>query len=171
MNAPSLGDARARCAARPGPASRFPSGQRGQISWVTLLLLAAGAIVAVLAWTWLPVYFDHYAVKQVVRDYMNQAVKNHDDQTLRRGMIAKIAAIRFDEATDEAGATERIPVVKLEEQDVTWERDESVRPAMLHVAFSYVREVTYPIAGSKATKEFTVDLTSDLAVPDWGPAR
>ncbi len=171
MNAPSLGNARVLRGALPGPASRLSGGQRGQITWVTLLLLCGLAFATVLGWTWLPVYFDHYAVKQVVRDYMNQAVKDHDDEKLVRGMIARIAAVRYVEATDEAGGSERVPAVRLEQQDVTWERDQSVQPAMLHVAFSYVREVTYPIAGSKATKEFTVDLSSDLATPDWGPSR
>ncbi len=171
MSAPSLGYARAHRGARPGAARPPPSGQRGQITWVTLLLVAALAGAGVLAWTWLPVYFEHYTVKQVVRDYMNQAVKNRDDEGLRRNMIAKILTLAEEDAVDVSGRRVRIPAVRLEERDVTWERDQDSQPPTLRVAFSYAREVTYPVARVKATKVFTVDLTSDLALPDWGPAR
>jgi hypothetical protein len=110
-------------------------------------------------------------VKQVVRDYMNQAVKNRDDETLRRNMIAKIRTVAEEDAFDVSGRPVRISAVRLEERDVTWERDGSGEPPTLRVAFSYVRVVTYPVARRKAAKVFTVDLSTDLAMADWGPAR
>ena len=79
-----------------GPASsRRPRRvERGGISWVTLLLLVLVVGGAYLAWIWVPLYFDHYTVKQVVRDYMNQAIKNPDDEALRRDMVLKIRVAR-----------------------------------------------------------------------------
>ena len=38
-------------------------GERGAISWVTLLLLVVLAAGGYAGWAWAPVYVDHYAVK------------------------------------------------------------------------------------------------------------
>jgi hypothetical protein len=42
---------------------------------------------------------------------------------------------------------------------------------MLRVSFEYAREVAYPILGRTVTKTFAIDLSNDLTVPEWGPAR
>ena len=42
---------------------------------------------------------------------------------------------------------------------------------MLHVAFDYQHEVTYPFLERKATKVMSVDLSNDLTVPHWGVTR
>ncbi len=170
MTAPPLGFAQAH-GARPEAGVLRRRLQRGQITWVTVLLVAVLAGAGVLGWTWLPVYFENYEVKQVVRDYMNQAVKNSDDELLQHNMVAKIRSLGEVEADDGSGHPVRLPAVPLEERDVTWERDKQAQPPTLHVVFSYVREVTYPFAGRKSSKVFTVDLSNDLTVPDWGPAR
>jgi hypothetical protein len=138
---------------------------------VTLLLLVVVVGGSYLAWVWAPVYFDDYAVKQVVRDYMNQAIKNSDDEALRRNMVQKIRLLRDREAVDEAGRTVRVPCVSLDERDVTWERDGRSQPPMLRGSFEYAREVAYPLLDRTATKTFVVDLSNELTVPEWGPPR
>jgi hypothetical protein len=149
-------------AARPAP--------RGQITWVGLLLLAAVASAAYLGWIWVPIWFDHYTVKQIVRDYMNQAVKNRDDAVLRSQMVAKIAALVETDGLDAAGNPVRVPAVVVAEQDVTWDRT-SGPPPRLHVAFEYEREIVYPFANRTATARLAIDEQNDLSAPDWGPAR
>jgi hypothetical protein len=64
-----------------------------------------------------------------------------------------------------------VPAIALEDRDVTWDRDKSAQPPMLRVTFDYVREVNLPILDRTASKVFTIDLTNDLTIPDWGPAR
>ena len=157
--------------ALPGRPSSCGRGERGAVSWVTLLLLAVVGGGSYLGWVWVPVYFDDYAVKQVVRDYMNQAIKNPDDDALRRNMVQKIRLLRDRDAVDEYGRPVRVPCVPLEERDVTWERDNRSQPPMLRVSFEYAREVAYPWLDRTATKTFAVDLSNDLTVPEWGPAR
>ncbi len=171
MNAPPLGLERAGHAPGAGRAKPPLRSERGEITWVGLVLLAALGSGAYLGWTWLPLYFDQYAVKQVVRDYMNQAVKNPDDETLRRNMVRKIRLLGEVETVDEYGRRIRLPTVPLDEGAVVWERDAGSQPPTLHVAFDYERQVEYPFLGRKATKVFTVDVTSDLSLPDWGPPR
>ena len=153
---------------RPGSARR---GERGGVSWVSLLLIALVLGGGYLAAVWVPVYYEAYAVKQVVRDYMNQAIKNHDDETLRRNMVLKIRSLDRRTAVDELGRTVTLPAVPLQEQDVSWERDERSQPPMLRVSFEYAREVEYPWLDRTATKVFAVDLSNEMVVPDWGPQR
>jgi hypothetical protein len=102
---------------------------------------------------------------------MNQAIKNHDDDTLRRNMVLKIRSLDEKIGVDEFGRPVRLPTVPLEERDVSWERDAGSQPPMLRVSFEYAREVEYPWLNRIATKTFAVDLSNDLTVPNWGPAR
>jgi hypothetical protein len=153
---------------RPGSARR---GERGGVSWVTLLLLALVVGAGYLAAVWVPVYYEAYAVKQVVRDYMNQAIKNSDDAALRRNMVLKIRSLDVRTTVDDFGRPVRVPTVPLEERDVSWERDARSQPPMLRVSFEYEREVEYPWLDRTARKVFAVDLTNEMVVPNWGPPR
>lgn len=170
MNGPPLDSARGSGAlpGRPAPARR---GERGGISWVTLLLLVGLGAGGYLAWVWVPVYAENYAVKQVVRDYQNQAIKNYDDDGLRHNMVLKIRSIAQREVLDEYGRPQRVPAVALEDRDVSWERDTRSQPPMLRVSFEYAREVELPGLNRVATKIFVVDLSNEIAAPDWGPPR
>jgi hypothetical protein len=154
-----------------GPRVDLARAQRGAITWVTLLLVVAASVSGYLLWVWAPIYYENFAVKQVVRDYMNQAIKNPNDELLRRYMVAKIRSLVQVEGVDGFGRPARVPAIPLEERDVTWERDRSTQPPMLHVSFDYTREVTLPLLDRTASKVFTVDLSNDLTIPDWGPAR
>jgi hypothetical protein len=153
---------------RPGSARR---GERGGVSWVSLLLLVLVVGGGYLAVVWVPVYYEAYAVKQIVRDYMNQAIKNPDDEGLRRKMVLKIRSLDQKASVDDLGRPVTLPTVPLEERDVTWERDRGSQPPMLRVSFEYAREVEYPFLDRTATKVFSVDLSNDLVIADWGPKR
>jgi hypothetical protein len=154
--------------ASPGKSSR---GERGGISWVTLLLIAAVTGGGYLGWVWLPVWFELYTVKAVVRDYMNQAVKNSDDETLRHDMVVKIRSLATVEGVDANGQPTRVPAVPLEERAVQWERNAAAQPPTVHVSFQYERRVLYPLLDRAEVRVLDVDLTGDLTRPDWGPAR
>ena len=132
-----------------------------------LLFLVVGS--GYLAWVWAPLYFDHYAVKQVVADYMNQAVKNHDDEALRGAMVKKLASLHQQDGLDAYGQPAKVPAIQVDERAVTWERDAASKS--LHIAFEYDREVVYPFLKRTSVKTFSVDQTSDITIPDWGPAR
>jgi hypothetical protein len=136
---------------------------------VTLLILlgvAAGAYGAVV---FVPAWVLHYEVKQVVRDYGNQAVKNPDDAGLLDAMVKKIRSLQKVEGVDEAGRKVAVPVVDIQPQDVTWER--SAQPPTLHVEFEYPRSLELPWLDRSLERVYRVDLTMDLSRPDWGPAR
>jgi hypothetical protein len=145
--------------------------ERGEVSWVTLVLLVLVGGAGYLAWVWGPVYAQLYTVKQLVRDHMNQAIKNRDDPALRAEMVRRIRDLDPIEAVDVAGRPVRVPVLRLDERDVVWERDEAARPPTLHVAFAYERDVVYPLVGRTDVRIFEVDLTGDLTMANWGPGR
>ncbi len=143
--------------------------ERGFASWVTVLLvlgLAAGGYAAVV---FVPPAVLHYEVKQVVRDYGNQAVKNKNDEQLLRDMVQKIRSLADVPMVDEAGRNIRVPVVDLRPEDVAWER--TADPPTLHVAFEYPRTLDLPWLDRSIERVYRVDLTMDVARPDWGPSR
>ncbi len=172
MSGPPLDPARVPRALLSGRPRATPRrGPRGAVSWVTLLLLAAVVAGGYLGWVWIPVYFENYAVKQVVRDYMNQAVKNQDDDALRRNMVLKLRSLAEVEGADAWGRRVRLPAVAVEEGAVAWERDTGSQPPMLRVSFEYSREVVLPLLDRTATKVFVIEERNDLTAPNWGPAR
>jgi hypothetical protein len=153
------------------PASRLRRRrlERGAASWVTVLLvlgLAAGAYAAVV---FVPPAVLHYEVKQVVRDYGNQAIKNLSDEQLVRDMVQKIRSLDDVQGVDEAGRKIRIPVIDLQKEDVLWERTKD--PPMLHVAFEYPRTLELPWLDRRIERVFRVDLNMDQKRADWGPQR
>ena len=153
----------------PAPRLRRRRLERGAASWVTVLLvlgLAAGVYAAVV---FVPPAVLHYEVKQVVRDYGNQAIKNLNDEQLLRDMVQKIRSLDDVQGVDEAGRKVRIPVVDLQKEDVVWERAKD--PPTLHVAFEYPRTLELPWLDRRIERVFRVDLTMDQKRADWGPQR
>jgi len=143
--------------------------ERGTASWVTLVMIlgiAAGAYAAVI---FVPVWVLNYEVKQVVRDYGNQAVKNQDDAVLLDGMLKKIRTLQQTDGVDESGRKVMVPVIDVQKQDVTWER--SADPLSLHVEFEYPRVLELPWLDRTIERTYRVNLTMDLKRADWGPTR
>lgn len=156
-----------------GRASRSPRRvERGEVSWVTLLLLLILAGGGYLGWVWAPVWFEQGVVKQVVRDFMNQAIKNTNDAELRRHLAVKLRAIGKLETLDEAGQPVTRPAVLVDERDIAWERSgPSEGSGTLRIAFEYERPVTYPLLNRVVVRVYQVDMTGDLVRADWGSAR
>jgi hypothetical protein len=143
--------------------------ERGAASWVTILLvlgIAAGAYAAVV---FVPPMVLHYEVKQVVRDYGNQAVKNKNDAALLEEMVTKIRLLQSVPGVDDSGRKVRIPVIDISKQDVTWER--TAEPPSLHVEFEYPRTLELPWLDRSLERVYRVNLTMDLTRADWGPQR
>ena len=151
--------------------SSLPRSARGQITWVTAAILAALLGGGYLAWVWVPVYIVDFQARQVVRDFMNRAVKDRNDDRLRADMIRRLEMLATDQVVDERGEPATVPAVALAPGDVVWERDTSGPAPTLHVAFEYVRVVELPYLDRTVEKSFTVDFTQDISIPDWGPSR
>jgi hypothetical protein len=141
--------------------------ERGEITWVGVLLLLLVFGGAYLGYMWLPVYMDHYEAKRLVHGQINEAVKKADDRALVEALCQKLAAIGTEEWLAQDGKLRRGPKVDVRPQDVTWERDRASTPPQVHAAFEYVRVVRYPWTDRYAEKTFTVDITQDIAIPRW----
>ena len=144
---------------------------RGAVTWVGFLLYVTVIAAAYLGWVWLPLWFDHYAVRQTVRAYTNEAIKNPDDAYLVQQMVQKIRSLRSEDGVDSMGRHVPVPAVDVDERAVTWQRDMAATPPTLRVAFEYERRVVYPLVGRSFVKTFTIDETNDIARADWGPQR
>jgi hypothetical protein len=141
------------------------------VSWVTLLLLVIVVGGGYLGWVWGPVWFEQGVVKQMVRDFMNQAIRNPNDAALRSALAYKLRSIASVELVDDAGQPVRRPAVSVDERDITWERAVEGNVPMLRVAFEYERPVTYPLLNRVEVKVIQIDITSDLQRADWGTNR
>jgi hypothetical protein len=136
---------------------------------VTVLLVLGLGAAAYAAVVFVPPAVLHYEVKQVVRDYGNQAIKNPNDEQLLRDMVQKIRSLDGVQGVDEAGRKVQIPVVDLQKEDVVWERTKE--PPNLHVAFEYPRTLDLPWLNRSIERVYRVDLNLDQARADWGPQR
>ncbi|HTP25871.1 MAG TPA: hypothetical protein VMK12_09455 [Anaeromyxobacteraceae bacterium] len=145
-----------------------PSRARGAISWVGVALLLGAIGGGYLGWVWFPVYLSNYEVKQVVRQFANEAVKNPNDEQLVAAMVARLRSLGEVESVDESGRPVRRPMVDISPADVTWER---VDPHALHVSFAYERTVELPFLARRLERVMVVDLTMDISRPDWGPSK
>jgi hypothetical protein len=153
----------------PASARRPGRGERGAASWVTVLLLVGLVVGGYLAVVFVPPAVLHYEVKQVVRDYGNQAIKNPNDEELIRGMLHKIRSLESVEVIDGSGKKTRVPVIDIPKDEVVWERTKD--PPTLHVAFEYPRTIEYPFLDRTDERVYRVDLTMDQTRADWGPSR
>ena len=141
--------------------------ERGSISWVTLLLLTTLVVGSYLAVVWVPVYLVHHEVKRVVRNYVNLAVKDRNDEALVVDMCRKLRSLDEVQVVDQDGDLVKAPAVDVTPQDVTWERDTTTTPPTLHVAFEYVRVVRYPFLDRTEEKVLSVDYTDEIGIPQW----
>jgi hypothetical protein len=144
--------------------------ERGEVSWVTLLLVTVVSISGYLGSVWGPIWFEQMVVKQTVRDFMNQAIKNPHDGELRRMLSTKLQGIATIEVVDQAGERVQRPAVAVEERDITWERSAG-DPPILRVAFEYDRPVKYPLIDRTEVKLFQVDMTTELKQANWDSGR
>ncbi len=153
------------------PSSPLARHARGEVSWVTALLLLCVVGGGYLGWVYVPVYLLHMEVRQVVRGYMNEAVKNPNDAALVSKMVHKLRTLDEQEVVGEDGEVDQVPTVDVDAGDVTWERDRQSTPPTLHVAFEYTRIVPYPLLRRSTQQTLSIDLTEDISVPDWGPSK
>jgi hypothetical protein len=155
----------------PPPSSTAARPARGAVTWVSLLLLVVLVGGAYLGWTWGPVYLTHLQVKQIARDYMNRAVRDPNDAALVEVMVNRLRALDSALEPDESGALVKVPVVRVDPREVTWQRDPTTTPPTLHVFFEYSRNVPYPLINRWTEKTLTVDITEELTRADWGSVR
>ena len=99
---------------------------------------------------------------------MNQAVKDPDDAGLVLGLTRKLRTLDAQELPDDSGKLAKVPTVQVEPKAVTWERDTTQSPPLLHVYFEYTRDVPYPLLQRWTDKTLSVDLTEELTRADWG---
>lgn len=146
---------------------RWAGPPRGSVSWVTLFLLAIVGGGAYLAWAWGPAYLRNFQAKQIVREYVNRAVKDRDDAALVRELCDKLRAIDTVMARGEDGQLVEQPAIPVTVDDVTWDADRSGTPPTLHVAIEYAAVVSYPWLERQDRKVFAIDVTEDISVPVW----
>jgi len=144
------------------------SSERGEITLVGLGMAVALLAGLYLAWMWVPVYVVQYEVKQVVRQFGNQAVHDPLDGPLVEAMVTRIRALDSSERVGDGGERRKVPTVDITAQDVTWER---LADHQLRVAFEYTRTVPYPLLDRRLERTMSVDLTMDISAPDWGTSR
>jgi hypothetical protein len=152
----------------PSPASpRRRSRERGEITWVTAVLLLALTAAGYLAVVWIPIYIVRYEVGVITNEYANKAVRDSNDDALVKGLCARLLALDQVKVPQADGTIALMPAVDVRPQDVTWERNTSVRPPTIHVAFEYTTSVYFPVLDRFTEKTFAVDRFQDIQMAKW----
>jgi hypothetical protein len=132
-----------------------------------MLLILLAAVTGYLGWVWVPLYLDHFAVKQAVKATMNEAIKNRNDAELIESLCQKIRSVRTVQGADELGRKVYLPAVNVDPRNVSWARDADATPPMLRVTVEYEREVVYPFLDRVDTKTFVIEDSNDLSPVKW----
>jgi hypothetical protein len=151
----------------PSASPRRRTLERGEISWVTMLLLVVLLGVGYLAVVWGPVYLVRYEAKLALQAAINQARKDQNDAELVQRMCSQLASLDTVKVKAADGTVQQVPAVDVAPRDVTWERDNSANPPTLHVAFEYTHQVSYPFLDRVDQKTFSLDMTSEIAIQRW----
>ncbi len=146
----------------------FPN-QRGEITWVTVMLVLAIAAGGYGAWVAGPIYWTQLEAKQVVKDYANRSIKNPDEESLKAGLLRDLASLDRDPGVAPDGTPILRPAVDVQPADLVWERGGTAEAPVLHVAFQYDRHVPLPWLKDRFfDRHFEVDLQLDVSRADWG---
>ncbi|HZZ84427.1 MAG TPA: hypothetical protein VFE30_07805 [Anaeromyxobacteraceae bacterium] len=149
----------------------FPN-QRGEITWVTVMLVLLLAGGGYAGWVGFPIFWTHLEAKQVVKDYANRAIKNADDESLKRGLVRDLASLGKDPGEAPDGTPALRPSVNVQPNELVWERGGTAEAPTLHVAFEYDRHVPLPFMTDRyLDRHFGVDLDLDISRADWGRER
>ncbi len=151
----------------PSASPRHRSVERGEITWVTVVLLLALVTAGYLAVVWGPVYIVRYEAGMVAAEFANKAVHDRDDASLVRSLCVRLAALDQVKAPGSDGSSSMVPAVDVQPDDVTWERDTAVSPPTIHVAFEYTTSVYYPILERFTEKTFAIDRFQDIQPAKW----
>jgi hypothetical protein len=143
------------------------SSERGEITWVTvlmLLLLSSGVYLAVV---WGPIYIVRYEVGVVTGEIANRAVNDRDDARLVAALCDKVGKLSTVKAPQPDGSIAVVPAVDLRPEDVTWERDATGMPRTLRIAFEYTTSVHYLLFDRFTEKTFAIDWSQDISPVKW----
>jgi hypothetical protein len=151
----------------PSASPRQRSRERGEFSWVTLLLLTSLLGGGYLAVVWGPVYLVRYEAGVVANEFANKAVHNHDDAALVQGLCAKLAGLDQVKFPEPDGSTSVVPAVDVRPEDVTWDRNAAATPPTIRVAFTYTTSVYYPFIDRFTEKTFSIERSQDIQPAKW----
>jgi hypothetical protein len=151
----------------PSASPRQRSSERGEITWVTAVLLLGLATAGYLAVVWGPVYIVRYEAGVLATEYANKAVHDRDDAQLVSGLCSRLGMLDQVKAPAADGSISMVPAVDVRPDDVTWVRDTSSTPPTVHVAFEYTTFVYYPVLDRFTEKTFTVDRFQDIQPARW----
>jgi hypothetical protein len=150
------------------PASpRLRPRERGEITWVTAVLLLALLTAGYLAVVWGPVYIVRYEVGVVATEYANKAVHNRDDATLVAELCRRLAALDQVKAPQPDGSIVLVPAVDLRPDEITWVRDTASVPPTIHLAFEYTTSVYFPVFERFTERSFAIDRYQDIQPAKW----
>jgi hypothetical protein len=151
----------------PSASPRQRSRERGEFSWVSMLLLASLLGGGYLAVVWVPVYLVRYEAGVVTSEFANKAVHNHDDEALVQELVRRLAALDQVKAPRPDGSTGLVPAVDLKPSEITWVRDTAVSPPTIHVALEYTTSVYYPLMERFSERTFAIDRFQDIQPAKW----
>ena len=152
----------------PSAPPRQRSSERGEITWVTLVLILALVTGGYLAVVWAPVYIVRYEAGVLATEYANKAVHNRDDAQLVQDAL--FPPVHGWTRSRSRRRTARSPCSRpsiCAPSDVTWVRNTDATPPTIHVAFEYTTSVYFPVLDRFSEKTFAIDRFQDIQPAKW----
>ncbi len=151
----------------PSAPPRRRASERGEISWVTLVLILILVTAGYLAVVWVPVFIVRYEAGVIAGEFAHKAVHNPDDERLVSELCDRLAKLDQVQAPQPDGTVAVVPAVSVRPEDVTWERHADATPRTLRIAFEYTTSIHYPILDRYAERTFAVELEQDISPVKW----
>lgn len=138
------------------------SDDRGGINLVKLFVVSAVVLTGYFAWVYVPLYIDHYSIRQGVRLGCNSAYRNRSEEHVR-----KIILNAFEETNiqnEEVGADGSIVRRPMDYSSALFTVDISdARPPSITVDLAYEQHIVLPLIKKPKTLVWTFTHTEDLS--------
>lgn len=134
----------------------------GGINFVKLFMLAGAVAAGYFAWVYVPLYLEHYAIRQAVRTGCNVAYAHREEEA-----VAKVILNGFKEANiqnQELAADGTIISRPMDYSEALFDISiTSTRPPTVTVDLEYEQQIVLPFLNKPRTLVWTYSHTEDLS--------
>lgn len=134
----------------------------GGINFVKLFMIGGVVVAGYLAWVYVPLYIDHYAIRQAVRTGCNVAYAQREEEA-----VAKVILNGFRETqiqNQELAADGTIISRPMDYSEALFDISISdARPPSVTVDLAYEQHIVLPILKKPRTLQWSFSHTEDLS--------
>ena len=132
------------------------------LTFITVLVLLAGAGAIFWIVTYGPAYWDNMEVNRIIRQAANMCYREQRDETVKNFIMIELSRV-FPPAADQP--RDQPLSIDLDPQDVRIERSDT--PKVVNVWITYHRTINLPLVGGQRELTFVDHAEQDLSPVKW----